>query len=243
LETDGIAIDTQPIALCHLNIDVTYQDLAKKIQTSCNRQQMLNIADQTLGKVKNIWNSSAAYCWCVFQHTKSDTIGRIQNLYSVADVDFGHSMQFLTHASHALVSIYTTGQELELASRKAAEKGDLLEAYFVDLISLIILEKAGNIIKQIAQKKAAALGWGVSPFLSPGSVHGWELKEQIKLCSLLPIEKIDVLIRKDAVLSPFKTVSTLIGVGQGYGAAKVGIACQVCSKNHDCQMKPNYTAD
>ena len=130
-----------------------------------------------------------------------------------------------------------SGQALEAASKKASENGHHLGSYFLDLIGLIVLEKIGNLIKQIAEKKAAESGWGVGPFLSPGSVHGWELEEQKKLCSLLPLEKINVTIREDAVLFPFKTISCLIGLGPGYDRVKVGTTCQVCSKNHDCQMK------
>jgi len=29
----------------------------------------------------------------------------------------------------------------------------------------------------------------------------------------------------------------LLGLGQGYDAAQVGTTCQICSKNHDCQIK------
>jgi len=120
---------------------------------------------------------------------------------------------------------------------KASSKKDLLEAYLIDLLGLIVLEKTGHVIKRIAEKQAQKSGCGVSPFMSPGSVHGWELEEQVNLCTLLPLEKISVKIREDGVLSPFKTISCLIGLGQGYDAVQVGSTCQICSKNHDCQMK------
>ncbi|NOQ66012.1 MAG: hypothetical protein GQ556_02185, partial [Desulfobacterales bacterium] len=73
---------------------------------------------------------------------------------------------------------------MEKESNKASQQGDFLEAFFLDLVGLIVLEKTGNIIKQLAQQKAVESGWGVGPFLSPGSVHGWKLEEQKKLCSL-----------------------------------------------------------
>ncbi len=77
----------------------------------------------------------------------------------------------------------------------------------------------------------------MSPFLSPGSIHGWELEDQQKLCSILPLNEIDVQILDDSVLIPFKSLSCLIGIGAGYKANLVGTTCQVCSKNNDCQMK------
>ncbi|MCF6246500.1 MAG: hypothetical protein L3J69_03965 [Desulfobacula sp.] len=248
MKTGGIVIDLEPRVLSHLQIDVTPRDLARQIKASgSNKPEISKIAQHTLNKVKDIWNPSAIYCWCEFQPGQlnttgpdiigSGTIGRIQNASGFTDIDFGHSIQFLTNASHALLSVYTAGQELERASKKASQSGDLLEAFFLDLIGLIVLEKTCSHIKQIAQKKAADSGWGVSPFLSPGSVHGWELEKQAKLCSLLPLEKINVKIQDNAVLSPFQTISCLIGLGPGYDTLEVGATCRVCSKRNECQMK------
>ena len=231
-------IDTQPNVIANLSVDVKFQDLEQQINTSENRPEILKTAQRTFDSVQGIWKPAILYRFAQFQHIPNGTIGRVmENSESFVDMDFGYCINFLTHASHALVSVYTAGQELELESKKASQKGEFLEAFFIDLIGLIVLEKAGNHIKQIAEKKAADSGWGVSPFLSPGSVHGWDLEEQIKLCSLLPLEKINVKIRDDAVLSPFKTISSLIGLGAGYDALLVGKTCQVCSKRDNCQMK------
>lgn len=237
LKTDEIYFDKTPQVVSHLQVDVTNQDLACRIKISGNNPEILNGANKTLDAVKRIWNPSAIYCWCEFQQTESNTVGRIQNQNRFSDIDFGCSIKFLKHASHVLVAVYTTGHELELASKKVSEKSDYLSAYFLDLIGLIVLEKTSSFIKQIAEKKAAESGWGLSPFLSPGSVHGWDLSEQLKLCSLLPIEKINVTIRDDAIFFPFKTISCLIGSGLEYDTVKVGTTCQVCSKNHECQLK------
>lgn len=79
---------------------------------------------------------------------------------------------------------------------------------------------------------------GRGPFLSPGSVHGWDLIDQAVLCSLLPLQEIDVQVgKKNGVLQPFNTVSSLIGIGLGYTAATVGSTCQICSNNERCEMK------
>ena len=124
METDGVLIGAEPHVLSHLKIDVTPQDLARMIKTSGNRQKMLRVANRTLDRAENIWNPSAIYCWYDFLMAESDTIGRIQNSDSFVDIDFGYSIQFLTNASQVLVSVYTAGQELELASRKASKDVD-----------------------------------------------------------------------------------------------------------------------
>lgn len=230
--------DTQSHVLSRIKVDVSFQDLEQKIKTSGNSPEILKIAEKTLDKAKGVWRPSAVYRWFEFENTCRDNLGSIiQNCGRLSNLDFGYSLKFLTHAKHALISVYTAGQELEQESIKASSKGDLLEAYFLDLIGLIVLDKVGQTVKEIAEKQAWNLGWGLSPFLSPGSVHGWNLEEQIKLSFFLPLEKINVKIRDDAVLSPFNTISCLIGLGPGYDAVQVGTTCEVCSKNHECQIK------
>lgn len=231
-------IDTQPQVLSHIKVDIIFQDLEQKIQTSKTSQIILRTAETVFEKVKKKWNPRAVFRWIdihSIQDEKATVI--IPESQDVLLLDFGHSIQFLTFARQALISVYTLGQELERESLRFSSKGNLLEAYLIDLIGLIVLDRTGQTIKKIAEKQAENLGWGVSPFLSPGSVHGWDLEDQIKLCSLLPLEKINTEIRDDAVLSPFKTISCLIGVGPGYDAVHVGTTCQVCSKNKDCPMK------
>lgn len=237
MKTDNNFFDQDPQVFSCIPVTVNQTDLARQIKTSADRPGMFEAAQETLKKVDNLWNPSAVYSWCGIKTGKSGSIGTVQGSGNCVNMDFGHSIEFLTPASHALISVFTAGSALEKESSKASEKGDLLEAYFMDMIGLIVLEKTGDFIKQAAEKKALEKGWGVSPFLSPGSVHGWELSEQKKLCSLLPIEKINVTAREDAVLSPFKSLSCLIGLGQGYDAVKVGTTCKVCSKRHDCPMK------
>ncbi|SHO52042.1 hypothetical protein [Desulfopila aestuarii] len=97
--------------------------------------------------------------------------------------------------------------------------------------------RTGHIIKEIAEKTAEESGRKVSPFLSPGSVHGWELEEQFTLCSLLPLQSIGVALSSNGILIPFKSLSCMIGIGTGYSSSQVGTTCQVCSRNARCEMQ------
>ncbi|MCP3943680.1 MAG: hypothetical protein GY710_19680 [Desulfobacteraceae bacterium] len=233
-----LPIDTQPHVLSPIKVDLTFQDLKQKITTSTDHPEIIKIAKKTLDMAQGIWNPKAVYQWFEFQTTGKNSSGNIiQGPNNLVNFDFGCSIKFLTKAEYALISVYTPGQGLEQKSKQASSKGDLLEAYFLDLIGLIILDKISLVITKIAEKQAANIGWGVSPFLSPGSVHGWKTKDQTKLCRLLPLEKIDVKIGTNAVLSPFKTISCLIGLGPRYDDRLVGTTCQVCAKNHDCRIK------
>ncbi len=234
---------TQPHVLSHINVELTFQDLEKKFKISSDNPDILETAKRTFNQAKGIWQPKAVCQWFEFENTGKDNVGCIiQNSGDHLSFDFGYSFQFLKHARYILISVYTAGQEFEKESKHLSSKGDLLEAYFFDLIGLTVLDHVGQTIKRIAEKQASSLGWGVSPFLSPGSVHGWDLEDQFQLCSVLPLEKIDVKFQNNSVLSPLKTVACIIGLGPEYSAAHVGATCQVCSQNDSCRMNPNQTA-
>lgn len=224
--------------LSNLQIDVTFQDVEKLIKTSGNSSGIFQAARETLEKVQGMWEPAALLQWFDFEIDEKTTCGRIlQPSGDVIQLDFGHSIQFLKEARYVMVSSYTIGHTLDTKFSDASSNGSLLEAYMVDLIGLAALEKTSAIVKGIAENQARNLGWGVSPFLSPGSVHGWELEEQLKLCALLPMDQIKMKIRNDAVLSPFKSLAALIGIGPGYDSTKVGSTCDICSLRNNCDMK------
>jgi len=231
------SINTKPCVLTNLNIKVSFEELVRKIRTGTKRPDILATMEQTLQRVNNIWNPGIVYRWLPFGQDENDPGKSIVLGNKPVILDLGHSTRFVHRADQVLVAIYSAGKELEEESQRASDDQELLISYLLDLVGLLVLEKTGEIITKLAEQRAAELGWGVSPFLSPGSVHGWELRDQLKLCSLLPLNEIKITVSDDAVLSPFKSLSCLIGIGEGYEATRVGTTCQVCSKNKDCEMK------
>ena len=233
-----LSLDTQAHALTELNIEIGFPELEGKIQTSTKRPDILAIAEKTLSKVNNIWDPAIVYRWTYFEESgTAPGLSVIRSNDGPVTLDLGHSSTFMKKASYALLAVYSVGSRLEEETRKASDNQDFLVAFILDLIGLLVLEKTGNIVKRVAEQKAAELGWGVGPFLSPGSIHGWKLEEQLKLCPLLPLDQIGVRLCGDALLTPFKSLSCLIGIGLEYEASLVGTTCQVCSKNQDCLMR------
>ena len=231
-------LDTAPHVLSDIYVDVTFDELRKKIKTSTQSSALLKNAEKALLKTKGMWQPKAVYKWLkVSDPDRTTPWCAIQTQDSCEKINLGYSKRFFKDAELALESIYTIGDALELESVNASKRGDHLEAYFFDIIGLIALDKTCQAVIKIAEASARKRGWGVSPFLSPGSIHGWGLEEQKKLASLLPIDEIDVRIREDAVLSPFKTISCMIGLGPTFTQHQVGTTCQVCSKNKDCTMR------
>lgn len=153
------------------------------------------------------------------------------------DLTLGSHSDLLRRAEIGLVSVSTIGAALDKKIRELNTEKDYLDAYIYDCMGLLALSKVGDAIKNVAESEAERYGWGVSPSLSPGSLNGWALEEQNKLCSILDLERIRMKKNGGGVLSPFKSVSNLIGLGPGYNSGKVGSDCRVCANRNICQMR------
>lgn len=213
--------DIQPQILTSLSIGIDFPELEGKIQTGTKRPDILATAKKTLHRVNSIWDPAIVYRWLPIEQsdtTPGQSLIRCNN--GPVTLDLGYSSVFVKKVGYALIAVYTAGGKLEEETQKATDDEEFLVAFLLDLIGLLVLKKIGNIVNKIAE-----LGWGVSPFLSPGSIHGWELEDQLKLCPLLPLNKIGVQLRDDAVLTPFKSLSCLIGIGAEYKSCLVGTTC------------------
>lgn len=220
-----------------LKIPVTIDELLDRLFISHEDQELANQCEKSLGLIRNRLNPSIMYQWMVFKNIGKNGRGVVSPEGEAGiELNFGDAITHLHHAEKVIISIYTAGSELENQKLEESRKGNFFEAYCLDQIGWIILEKLGEMTAKIAHEKASALGWAPGPFLSPGSVTGWELTDQKKLCSLLPIYKINVRVDNNAVLSPFNTMSGLIGIGSTYEADTLGRTCDVCCKKDSCQM-------
>lgn len=218
-------------------IELSVRSILKRLKTQKSADKIHEMAQEKINQIQDLLKPSAVVQWFDFDLDQKTGIGRIRK--ESGELVFFHlgcSGTFLEAASHVMVNVHSIGEDLDKESTKASARGDLLEAYIIDLIGLVALEKTSDIIKKMAEEQARQMGWGVGPFLSPGAVHGWALEEQSKLCQLLPINKISVTMKSDSVLYPLKTIAGLIGIGPAYVKDKVGSTCEVCSKKDICQM-------
>lgn len=224
--------------LTALDIDISLDDLAKQIKTGGSPQKILDMARPLLEEVQGLWEPAAVYRWCDFKPGDADGTGVIRTGSGESvRLNLGHSLTFLTHARQVMVALYTVGRALDDAASDAADQGNMLAAYLLDLIGLAALEKTCDQIKARAEETARNQGWGVSPFLSPGSVHGWDLEEQSTLCAILPAGQIVVSLETSGVLLPLKSICALIGIGPDYESRVVGSTCEVCNNRENCQMR------
>ncbi|MDH7490327.1 MAG: hypothetical protein QHH80_12580 [Anaerolineae bacterium] len=146
----------------------------------------------------------------------------------------GHRVSLLREARRVFVAVWTIGPELEARATELYQGNDSLLSYMLDTAGVLVLGTVGEAVRRIAEERAAAEHWGVSPALSPGSLAGWPVDGQRELCALLPLDIIGVTLTPYNILRPFKSCSALIGSGPGFPSAHVGALCRYCSLAETC---------
>ncbi len=217
--------------------EILFEDFLKRVATPDRVDRFRDPAEKIFEHARKIWRPQG-----VLRRLSADSIegekvcvgSREKNRLTLA---MGFSSRFLQAAHQVMVGVYSIGDELRQAGIKAASRHRHLDSYLYDLIGLAVLEQTGKAINHIVERTAAEKGWGVGPFLSPGSVHGWDLAEQKTLCSLLPLHSIGVTVSDSAVLVPFHSVSFIIGLGPDYDEKTVGSTCRVCTERDRCTIR------
>jgi hypothetical protein len=224
--------------IARLSVDLSLAELLIKIGSAGKKHTFRDAAKSILDVARSTWVPKLTYRWfnCL-RKGKSELDLNCSVSGESGRVELGYSIQFVEDAERSLVGLYTVGHELEELSKSASQRGLYLDSYIYDMISLSVLEKVNCQVNAVIESYAAARAWGVSPFLSPGSVHGWELEDQPNLLELLPISEIGVKKSFSGILHPFKSLSFLLATGPGLQAIKVGTCCQVCSRKKNCEMR------
>lgn len=149
----------------------------------------------------------------------------------------GPCSELMGKAAAAITSVVTIGFKFDQRIKKMNLQGDYLTAYLMDAIGVIALGQAISKIQRTAATEAEKNMCGTGPFLSPGSIDGWPLSEQKKLCSFVPIDQIDVQLNKSNVLVPLKSVSGIFGIGPEYSSGKTESICRFCTQSFSCRIR------
>ncbi|MBU1275454.1 MAG: hypothetical protein KJ720_08765 [Proteobacteria bacterium] len=149
----------------------------------------------------------------------------------------GPKTDLLGPAERVLVGATTIGHELDDAVKRLNQQGDPYAAYVLDCVGVSLLGEAGKALDRLAEEVAARRGWGVGHRLAPGSLPGWDMTDQKVLAGLVLAGQGAIIFNDVGVLWPFKSATSLIGMGQGFISRRVGRVCHMCSKRETCWSK------
>lgn len=127
-------------------------------------------------------------------------------------------------ATSWVVFVATAGEYLENSRKEAAARNDVFEEYLISAIGTCIVEKTGDYMETVLQTELGTL-FHTRRF-SPGYC-GWPLTDQKNIFHLLGGNPCGVELSKYFLMTPIKSISGIIGIGEHVKRNQYG--CAICN--------------
>lgn len=117
------------------------------------------------------------------------------------------------HSTHIVVFTCTAGQMISDRLQELNAEGLILEAYLIDVLGSVIVEKAMDKMQDELEMECAEKGLNITNRYSPG-YNKWSVEEQGSLFALLPKDFCGIQLSESSLMSPAKSISGFIGIGE-----------------------------
>lgn len=139
----------------------------------------------------------------------------------------------LKHSGFLAIFAVTAGIEIEQYASRLLNAQQYLEGLIVNSIGSLVADAAAEFIHNRIEQVAAGAGMKITNRFSPGYCN-WNVHEQHKLFSLLPPEACHISLNENALMTPIKSATGIIGIGRH--VEKQEYPCTFCPRN-DCMMR------
>ena len=140
---------------------------------------------------------------------------------------------YLKEASSMALFVCSAGSVFTDMINEQSQQGNIMEAYLLDAIGSLTVEKAMDHVQQVLSDEMRQRGMHISNRYSPGYCN-WELQEQKKLFSLIGRNPVGVTLTDSSLMIPAKSVSGIIGIGRNLRKRAYG--CKICN-NSTCTYR------
>lgn len=136
-------------------------------------------------------------------------------------------------ASLLSLALYTIGEALEQRMDELMKR-DMLRAVALDGAGTAALSEVSRLVEAriTAEVESGACKAGMR--VSPGQ-EGWPIEQQRILFRIIPAGEIGVELTKSCLMLPRKSVSFVMGSGEGICGGNV--SCDLCSKRERCRWR------
>jgi len=134
------------------------------------------------------------------------------------------------NASSIAIFICTAGDEMSKKAQEELSNGDAIFGFVLDTIGSIVVEKVSEKLHELLTVEFKKQSLTVSDRFSPGYCD-WSVGEQQKLFALLPENFCGVTLSDTSLMSPIKSISGMIAIGEGL--ITKGYQCHWCT-DKDC---------
>ncbi len=149
---------------------------------------------------------------------------------------------YLKESEKFALFICTAGSYITEITHSYTRSGDLLEAYIVDMMGSMIVERAMNLIQEKMEAHFLIESLRISQRYSPGYCN-WALVSQKEIFALLPENNCGISLTESSLMLPIKSVSGIIGVGSH--VSKKDYGCEICNNQaciyREVRMKNNIS--
>jgi len=139
-------------------------------------------------------------------------------------------------AQEVALILCTIGAALEEQVSAYFVASDPLRGLVLDAIGTAALEELAEEACRLIVEVAKGKGWQASAPLSPGNLD-WGLEEQRVFFDLLPAKEIGLRLRESYQMTPLKSLSLAIGLGEGVLPSIEGSPCTYCSLGRRCRYR------
>ncbi|MDR3651401.1 MAG: vitamin B12 dependent-methionine synthase activation domain-containing protein [Paludibacter sp.] len=133
---------------------------------------------------------------------------------------------YIKESTHAALFLCTAGEDFTRMTNQLNEQGDIMEAYILDAIGSLTVEKAMDKIQENLRDSFLSKQLKISNRYSPGYCN-WPLADQKTLFNLIGENKTGITLSDSCLMTPRKSVSGIIGIGKHLKHHEYG--CKICS--------------
>lgn len=137
---------------------------------------------------------------------------------------------YIKEAAQVALFLCTAGEDFTRMTTQLNEQGDIMEAYILDAIGSLTVEKAMDKIQASLKSEAQKQDVKISNRYSPGYCN-WSLSDQKALFELIGENPTGIELSDSCLMTPRKSISGIIGIGKHLKHHKYG--CEICT-NSSC---------
>lgn len=142
----------------------------------------------------------------------------------------------LRGAAWLAAGVCTLGGRLERQVRASFSAGEHLQAVLLDEIGTRALFRLADDLEAQLRREARQLGFMASGVLNPGE-PGFSLREQRTVMELAGAARIGVSATTEGVMSPGKTLTLIMGLGEAMPFWGRGESCARCRAQPRCTLR------
>jgi hypothetical protein len=137
---------------------------------------------------------------------------------------------YIKEAKQVALFLCTAGEDFTRMTTQLNEQGDIMEAYILDAIGSLTVEKAMDKIQESLKSEVQKQQMKISNRYSPGYCN-WSLSDQKALFELIGENPTGIELSDSCLMTPRKSISGVIGIGKHLKHHKYG--CEICT-NSSC---------